>query len=123
MLRQSVDLLHHQLQPTDIQKLGSQSSHPIVIPPTIPVLGFHRLRYLFNNSYTTNVVLRLAATRTTIPLVLLRLEPLSFRYDSREWSGESKSSEVRPIRKQQKKKRGPCRPGWRWLEDRVQLEA
>ncbi|SGY40904.1 BQ5605_C003g02440 [Microbotryum silenes-dioicae] len=56
---------------------------PILIPPTILVyhqevrtlfrldqsiaifprrLGFHRLRYLFNNSYTTNVVLRLAAT-------------------------------------------------------------
>ncbi|SGZ12349.1 BQ5605_C028g10498 [Microbotryum silenes-dioicae] len=67
---------------------------PIVIPPTIPVYhqevrtlfrldqslavfprrpGFHRLRYLFNNPYTTNVVLRLAATRTTIPLRLARV--------------------------------------------------
>ncbi|SGY78921.1 BQ5605_C008g04990 [Microbotryum silenes-dioicae] len=67
---------------------------PIVIPPTIPVyhqevrtlfrldqslavfprrLGFHRLRYLFNNSYTTNVLLRLAAIRTTIPLRLARV--------------------------------------------------
>ncbi|SCZ89851.1 BZ3500_MvSof-1268-A1-R1_Chr9g10618 [Microbotryum saponariae] len=67
---------------------------PFVIPPTIPVyhqevrtlfrldqslavfprrLGFHRLRYLFNNSYITNVVLRLAATRTTIPLRLARV--------------------------------------------------
>ncbi|SGY56934.1 BQ5605_C006g04199 [Microbotryum silenes-dioicae] len=65
----------------------------MVIPPTIPVyhqevrtlfrldqsftvfprrLGFHRLRYLFNNS-NTNVVLRLAATRTTIPLRLARV--------------------------------------------------
>ncbi|SGY55759.1 BQ5605_C006g04072 [Microbotryum silenes-dioicae] len=94
MLRRSVDLLHHQLQPTDIQKLGSQSSQLSSRPPSLCItnleevrtlfrldqslavfprgLGFHRLRYLFNNSYTTNVVLRLAATRTTIPLRLAR---------------------------------------------------
>ncbi|SCZ93572.1 BZ3500_MvSof-1268-A1-R1_Chr6-3g08747 [Microbotryum saponariae] len=77
-----------------IQCLAFVAQLPIVIPPTLPVyhqevrtlfrldqslavfprrLGFHRLRYLFNNSYTTNVVLRLAATRTTIPLRLARV--------------------------------------------------
>ncbi|SDA02436.1 BZ3501_MvSof-1269-A2-R1_Chr12-3g03594 [Microbotryum saponariae] len=78
-----------------IQCLAFVAKLPFVIPPTIPVyhqevrptlcrldqslavfprrLGFHRLRYLFNNSYTTNVVLRLAATRTTIPLRLARV--------------------------------------------------
>ncbi|SGY46329.1 BQ5605_C001g00414 [Microbotryum silenes-dioicae] len=75
-----------------IQCLAFVAKLPIVIPPTIPVyhqevrtlrldqflavfprrLGFHRLRYLFNNSYT-NAVLRLAATRTTIPLQLARV--------------------------------------------------